>query len=196
MQRNPGNLVDHGHLVELLQDFAALLRIDNIGCGFQKRINIRITEGRAVEAPMTGFFVAGVRQLEIGAPHVKGAVKPTDQIKIQLAFGHFREKDGFGVDIQFGFDTDLCRAILQGYLAAANGFLDQNDYAYIYDAIRLIAFELGLRFFSDYLAGNVYFKAKHEEHNLVRALVQFQLTASIEAQQTAIRALIDDLANV
>jgi len=91
------------------------------------------------------------------------------------------------------FNADLCRAILQGYLAAANGFLGQNDYLYLYDATRLIAFELGLRFFTDYLAGNVYFKAKHQEHNLARALVQFQLTKSIESQEADIRTLIDAL---
>ena len=56
-----------------------------------------------------------------------------------------------------------------------------------------IAFELGLRFFTDYLAGNVYFKARHPEHNLARALVQFKLTESIEAQETAIGAIIRDL---
>ena len=64
---------------------------------------------------------------------------------------------------------------------------------YLFDAIRLIAFELGLRFFTDYLAGNVYFKARHREHNLARALVQFRLTESIESQEKAIRAIIRDL---
>ena len=72
-------------------------------------------------------------------------------------------------------------------------FLTGTDYAYLYDAIRLLAFELGLRFFTDYLAGNVYFKARHPEHNLVRALVQFKLTESIESQETAIAAIIRDL---
>jgi hypothetical protein len=91
------------------------------------------------------------------------------------------------------FDTDLCQGILQGYLSVAKAFLTENDYAYIYDAIRLIAFELGLRFFADYLAGNVYFKVKHPEHNLARALVQFALTKSIESQETTIRAIIQDL---
>ena len=60
----------------------------------------------------------------------------------------------------------------------------------MYDAIRLIAFELGLRFFTDYLAGNVYFKVKYPEHNLARALVQFKLTESIEIQENAIRIII------
>ena len=91
------------------------------------------------------------------------------------------------------FDPDLGRAILEGYLPLARDFLTDHDYAYLYDAIRLIAFELGLRFFTDYLAGNVYFKARHRKHNLARALVQFRLTESIEDQADAIRTVIRDL---
>jgi Ser/Thr protein kinase RdoA (MazF antagonist) len=90
------------------------------------------------------------------------------------------------------FDPDLCQGILQGYLSVAKAFLTENDYIYIYDAIRLITFELGLRFFTDYLAGNVYFKVKYPEHNLVRALVQFKLTESIESQEATIRSIIND----
>ena len=91
------------------------------------------------------------------------------------------------------FETDLCRAILEGYLGEAKGFLTEHDYAYVYDAIRLIAFELGLRFFTDHLEGNVYFKARHSEHNLMRARVQFKLAERIESQENVIRAIIDDL---
>ena len=91
------------------------------------------------------------------------------------------------------FNPELCRAMLQGYLPQARDFLTETDYAYLYDAIRLIAFELGLRFFTDYLAGNVYFKARRPEHNLARALVQFKLTESIESQAAAIGAIIRDL---
>ena len=91
------------------------------------------------------------------------------------------------------FDPDLCRVILLGYLEWARIFLTEYDYEYLYDAIRLIAFELGLRFLTDHLEGNVYFKARRGEHNLARALVQFKLTASIEAQEEAIRAIIREL---
>ncbi|MEF9475474.1 MAG: aminoglycoside phosphotransferase family protein [Candidatus Mariimomonas ferrooxydans] len=91
------------------------------------------------------------------------------------------------------FEPDLCRAILQGYSSIAKGFLTGNDYDYIFDSIRLIAFELGLRFFTDYLQGNVYFRAGHPEHNLSRALVQFKLTESIESQAAAIRNIIRDM---
>lgn len=91
------------------------------------------------------------------------------------------------------FDTGLAKAMLQGYLSLAKDFLTEQDYDYMYDAIRLIAFELGLRFFTDYLAGNVYFKVKHPTHNLTRALVQFKLTESIEQQADTLKAIIQAL---
>ena len=94
---------------------------------------------------------------------------------------------------QVSFDLDLCENLLKGYLQATQGFLTPNDYQYIYSAIRLITFELGLRFFSDYLAGNVYFKVNYPEHNLMRALVQFQLTKSIESQEESINKIIEKL---
>ena len=88
------------------------------------------------------------------------------------------------------FETDLCKAILQSYLSIAKNFLTENDFSYLYDSIRLIAFELGVRFFTDYMEGNVYFKIRHPEQNLARALVQFKLTESIESQESAIRKII------
>ncbi len=90
------------------------------------------------------------------------------------------------------FEPELGQAMLKGYLSLARDFLTEDDYEYLYDAIRLMAFEVGLRFFTDYLEGNVYFKARHREHNLARALVQFKLTESIESQERAIRAIIRD----
>jgi Ser/Thr protein kinase RdoA (MazF antagonist) len=88
------------------------------------------------------------------------------------------------------FDLNLAEALLRGYLAEARSYLSQADRDHLYDAIRLLPFELGLRFFTDHLAGNVYFKTSHPRQNLDRALVQFRLTESIEAQEDEIRQLI------
>jgi len=92
------------------------------------------------------------------------------------------------------FDLELAEAILEGYLGVAGSFLSESELRYIPDAARLISFELGLRFFSDYLCGSTYFKADRPRHNLERALVQFALTASIEAQLPALRQLVERLA--
>ena len=91
------------------------------------------------------------------------------------------------------FDLDLCRAVLQGYLGAARSSLSDADLDHIVPATRLISFELGLRFFSDHLAGDTYFRTNRPGHNLDRARVQFKLTESIEAQDAEIRAIVEGL---
>ncbi len=93
---------------------------------------------------------------------------------------------------EVAFDTDLCRAFLRGYLVDAHTFLTANERRYLYDAIRLLAFELGLRFFEDYLAGNQYFKVASPDHNLHRARVQFRLCEAIETSRAGIEAAIDE----
>jgi len=91
------------------------------------------------------------------------------------------------------FDPEIGAAILEGYLTQARAFLTSSDYEYIFDSIRLLTFELGIRFFADHLAGNIYFKVKHPEHNLQRALVQFKLTESIEAHEADIQNIIEKM---
>jgi hypothetical protein len=89
------------------------------------------------------------------------------------------------------FDTDLCTAITRGYMSYARTFLTDADRHYLYDAVRLITFELGLRFFADYLAGDVYFKTKFPGQNLHRARVQFKLVESIETREGLIRKILE-----
>jgi len=89
------------------------------------------------------------------------------------------------------FDLDLCEAFVKGYMRNAQDFLTEADRMHLFDAVRLLAFELGLRFFQDYLAGNVYFKVGAPEQNLNRARVQFRLCESIEAREKMIREVLD-----
>lgn len=89
------------------------------------------------------------------------------------------------------FDTDLCETIVKGYMMHAGSFMSEADRHYLYDAVRLIAFELGLRFFADFLAGDVYFKIRYDGQNLHRARVQFKLTESIERRESLIRKILD-----
>lgn len=91
------------------------------------------------------------------------------------------------------FNLELAKALLQGYLAEAGRYLSEADLEHLYDAIRLLPFELGLRFLTDYLDGDVYFKTQYPRQNLNRALVQFRLTESIEAQELEIREILAQL---
>jgi len=90
-------------------------------------------------------------------------------------------------------DLDLFSALVKGYLKEACGFLTDADRKYLFDSVRLITFELGLRFFADYLAGDVYFKTTSEGQNLNRARVQFALCESIEARESKMRRALDGL---
>ena len=73
----------------------------------------------------------------------------------------------------------------------ADRFLSDWDRRYLYDSIRLITFELGLRFFTDYLAGDKYFKTRYKGHNLNRARVQMKLCESIERRENTMRAVLE-----
>lgn len=91
------------------------------------------------------------------------------------------------------FDLDICAVLLKSYLTEADAFFTEHDYHYLYPAIRLIPFELGIRFYTDYLEGNRYFKVTEPEQNLQRAISQFRLCESIMAQETAIKRLVSQL---
>ena len=82
------------------------------------------------------------------------------------------------------FDQDFFAAMLAGYFENASDLLTVIDKHLIVDSVRLISFELGLRFYSDYLAGNRYFKVENPGQNLFRARVQFALVRSIESKYT------------
>lgn len=85
-----------------------------------------------------------------------------------------------------------CRAFIHGYLAHARDFLTSQDRRFLYESVRLIILEIGIRFFEDFLAGNRHFKTALPDHNLHRAQVQFRLCAHIEELKTPLRGLLQD----
>ena len=91
------------------------------------------------------------------------------------------------------FDENLFLAFMKGYMREAGAFMTEADREYLYDTVRLLPFELGLRFFQDYLAGDRYFKTRQPGQNLNRARVQFRLCESIEAREGSIREMLKRL---
>jgi hypothetical protein len=88
------------------------------------------------------------------------------------------------------FSLDLFEGFCRGYTQFAGDFLSEGDRDRLFDCVRLITFELGLRFFEDHLNGNRYFKVRSPEQNLHRARVQFRLCEIIEARERAIRGIL------
>lgn len=82
-------------------------------------------------------------------------------------------------------------ALVEGYLATASGFLTPREQSLLPFAGKLITFEIGLRFLTDWLEGDTYFKIKRPQHNLDRTRTQFKLVESIEAQMPAMQALLN-----
>jgi len=89
------------------------------------------------------------------------------------------------------FDLEICQAIMRGYFGRGGEALSARERAYLYDATLLITFELGLRFFTDHLNGNCYFKVNEEDDNLHKAVNQFRLVEEIEKNERKIRAIFE-----
>jgi hypothetical protein len=87
-------------------------------------------------------------------------------------------------------DVALVEAITNGYLSEAGSFLTQKEIDLLPVSIKVITFELGVRFLADYLRGDTYFKIKHPRHNLHRSRVQFRLLESIEASEGRLRSIM------
>jgi Ser/Thr protein kinase RdoA (MazF antagonist) len=87
----------------------------------------------------------------------------------------------------------MFEALLGGYLSATREFLNDAEVAHLVFSGKLIALEIGMRFLTDYLEGDVYFKIKRPEHNLDRCRTQIALVKSIEAQEEEMNALVERL---
>ncbi|HEU5081054.1 MAG TPA: aminoglycoside phosphotransferase family protein [Opitutaceae bacterium] len=81
-------------------------------------------------------------------------------------------------------------ALVSGYLAATRTLLNPIEIDHLATAGRLMTFEVGLRFLTDYLEGDVYFKIKRPDHNLDRCRNQFALVASMEKQKDAMEGIV------
>ena len=80
-------------------------------------------------------------------------------------------------------------AIVKGYLAQAK-FLTDAEKANLAFSGRLITLTIGIRFLTDYLAGDTYFRTTCDDHNLVRCRTQFKMVESMEAQAAEYEAIV------
>ena len=85
---------------------------------------------------------------------------------------------------------DLFEALVQGYLESAGAFLTPAERDLLPFSGKLITLEIGIRFLTDYLAGDVYFKVHRPGHNLDRCRTQFKLVESIEHQESAMQECV------
>ncbi len=99
-----------------------------------------------------------------------------------------------GLPEQVRFDVRLAEALLGGYAEAAPSLLGAPEVERLFDAIRLIPLELGIRFLVDHLRGDRYFRVAYRGENLAKAKAQLALVADIERQESCLRKLAGNLA--
>lgn len=99
------------------------------------------------------------------------------------------EKDLSKVSI----DLDYFKAYAEGFLSEAGESFNKAELDNLAFSALLMTFECGMRFLTDYLNGDTYFKTAYPEHNLVRARNQFALVADMEKHMSEMKAIIADL---
>lgn len=77
-------------------------------------------------------------------------------------------------------DLDLFRIYTKGYLEGCKGSLTENEIKLLPLGAKLITYENGMRFLTDYLQGDVYYKTHREKQNLDRCRTQFKLVQDME----------------
>jgi hypothetical protein len=87
----------------------------------------------------------------------------------------------------------MFKKLAEGYLSTAEQFLTKAEKAHIAFSGKLITFEIGIRFLTDYLSGDTYFRIHRPAHNLDRCRTQFKLVESIERQEDAMRSYVNKL---
>lgn len=92
------------------------------------------------------------------------------------------------------FDLDLYEVYTRGFLEGARGSLTQNELEYLPWGARLMTLECGIRFLTDYLEGDHYFRIHYPEQNLDRCRTQFKLVRDMEKNFDQMAAIVQKYA--
>ena len=89
-----------------------------------------------------------------------------------------------------GMRLDYFEALAQGYLGTAMNFLTEKEIGHLAVAGKVITVETGVRFLTDYLSGDEYFRVHGPRQNLDRCQAQFALAASIDRQMADMQRVV------
>jgi Ser/Thr protein kinase RdoA (MazF antagonist) len=113
-----------------------------------------------------------------------------DMVRTTTSPAQEDERDLGKVTMQF----PMFEALVRGYLSTAGDFLTKREKQFLAFSGKLITFETGIRFLTDFLCGDTYFKVHREGHNLDRCRTQFKLVESIEQQEEQMNRLVETMA--
>jgi hypothetical protein len=96
---------------------------------------------------------------------------------------------------KIGLDMPVFEAFTDGYLTESVEWLSEGEIKSLCLSVPLFPFMQGLRFLTDYLQGDTYYKTHFHDHNLQRARAQFRLLRKIEAEYEKIEDIVWETAN-
>jgi len=111
-----------------------------------------------------------------------------------IRFGANHSKEDEKDLSKVNFDIALFEAYTRGFLAGAQGGLTAAELDYLPWGARLMTLECGIRFLTDYLEGDTYFRIHYPAQNLDRCRTQFKLVSDMEAQFEAMHAIVKQYA--
>jgi Ser/Thr protein kinase RdoA (MazF antagonist) len=137
---------------------------------------------------------------ESGAP---ACVIDLDTVMPGYSVNDFGDSIRFGANTAVEDETDLSRVSLdlelfeayaEGFLRGCGGKLTAKEVELLPVGAMMMTFECGMRFLTDYLEGDVYFRTHRPGHNLDRCRNQFALVADMERKLPEMQAIVNKLA--
>ena len=93
---------------------------------------------------------------------------------------------------KISLDMDLYRLFTEGFLSEVAGFLTEEEILRLPLGVKVITCELLMRFLTDYINGDVYFKVNSPQHNLIRTHAQMALLDDIERKYDQMQAIVEE----
>ena len=180
-----GRLKEVGREVDFMrahaEDCSKLLKLHEAGV-IVERVTHNDTKLNNVlidEAGGGGICVIDLDTTMPGLPHYDFG----DMLRTGTSPAAEDEKDLSKVGMRFG----MFEALLRGYLSTAGKFLNDEEKELLPFSGILLTLETGIRFLTDYLEGDVYFKTHRPGHNLDRCRTQIKLVQSMEEAMPRMR---------
>lgn len=127
-----------------------------------------------------------------------------DTVMPGLAMNDFGDSIRFGANTAAEDETDLSKvscdlelfeAYVAGFLEGCQGSLTETEIRMLPMGAKVMTYECGMRFLTDYLEGDHYFRIHRENHNLDRARTQFKLIEDMEAKWKEMESIVRKAAN-
>lgn len=111
-----------------------------------------------------------------------------DAIRFGASTASEDEKDLSKVNL----DIEMFKIYTKGFLDGCKGQLQDEEIMLLPEGSKMMTIECGMRFLTDYLEGDVYFKTAYPEHNLDRCRTQFKLVADMEAHWDELKNIVKE----